>query len=487
MKPNLAKQFAAIGRPRVVVVGDLMLDRYVRGGVDRVSPEAPIPVLRVEAEDCRPGGAGSVAVNLARLGARVALAGVLGSDADGRIVRDLLKGHGVDVQAAIADPSRPTTVKTRFLASVQQLLRVDREVTAPIAAEVAERLLARLEGKIRRADAVLVSDYNKGLLAPPLAKAIVRLCRQAGKPVVVDPPRGVDPAHYRGATAICPNRSEAALAAGLPDEADAIDKIGRRLLRRLGLGACIITRDREGMSLYRKGTRPLHVPARPSEVFDVTGAGDMVLAVLGLVIGSGGEMAQAVQLANVAGSIEVGRLGVVPLSRNEIIAELEMAPKLRTREELKGLVDELRATGKTVVFTNGCFDLLNPNHISLFKHCRKLGDVVIVATNSDESITRLKGPSRPVLPKGERAALLSAVDSIDYVTVFAEDTPRPLLRLLQPDILVKGGDYASKEEVVGWEIVEEYGGTIARAPMADYHSTSGIVDKITRKHKERSR
>ena len=491
MNPDLAKAFAAIGQPRILVVGDLILDRYVWGSVERISPEAPIPVLKVAADDPRPGGAGCVAVNLANLGARVAIAGTLGKDDDAQTVRRLLRAHHVDVQAILATPDRPTTVKTRFLARVQQVLRVDREDSAPLPDDVTHRLLTRVEPKVRKADIVLISDYNKGLLTPAFLQALIKLCRKARTRVIVDPARGVDPAHYRGATAICPNRTEAAEAAGLPPDPANLDKIGRRLLRRLDLEASIITRDRDGISLYRKGAKALHLPARAREVFDVTGAGDMVLSVLGLVIAGGGSVEEAVQIANVAGGLEVARLGVVPLSRDEIIAELQRAEhapmsKLRNRDELAAIIRQHQARGRTVVFTNGCFDLLNANHIGLFRHAKGLGDYLIVATNSDASIRRLKGPSRPILTEAERVELLSAVHHVDYVAVFSEDTPRPLLRLLKPDILVKGGDYKSKEEVVGWEIVESYGGRIARAPMSNYHSTSRIVEKVLDSHKHTS-
>ena len=492
MSRDLAKMFAAIGQPRILVVGDLILDRYVWGSVERISPEAPIPVLKVAADDPRPGGAGSVAVNLAELGARVSVAGTLGRDDDAQSVRRLLRAHGVDVQAVLALPDRPTTVKTRYLARVQQVLRVDLEDVSPLPAAVTDKLLARLEPKVRKADVVLVSDYDKGLLTPSLLSGLMALCRKARTRVVVDPARGVAALRYRGATAICPNRTEAAEAAGLPDDPASLDKIGRRLLRRLDLEASIITRDRDGISLYRKGERPLHIPANAREVFDVTGAGDMVLSVLGFVLAGGGTMAEAVRAANVAGGLEIGHLGVVPLSREEIVAGLEAAEhaprsKLRSRDELAAIVRQLQGKGRTVVFTNGCFDLLNANHIGLVRHCKSLGDAVIVATNSDASIRRLKGPARPILTEAERVELLSALHYVDYVVVFGEDTPRPLLRLLRPDVLVKGGDYKDKTEVVGWEIVEEYGGRIEQAPKTDFHSTSGIVEKVVRSHRKGKR
>ncbi len=486
MNLELAQKFAAIGQPRILVVGDLMLDRYVWGSVDRISPEAPIPVLKVTEQEDRPGGAFRVAAALAALDAKVECAGVIGDDADGAGLLRLLDEFGVDARAVLRLPGRPTTVKTRMVARVQQLFRVDREDASPISPQASEWLLRRVESALRRVDAVLVPDYGKGVLTPPLLHAIIRSARAAGKPVIVDPARGVDAARYKGAAAICPNRIEAALAAGIPNEAEMVDKIGRLLLRRLALDACIITRDREGISLYRKGEKPYHVTARTHEVFDVTGAGDVVLSLLGFVLAGGGSFEEAVAIANVAGGIEVAKFGFVPLTRHEIQAELEVAvhteTKLRSRGELATIVAKLKSQGKTVVFTNGCFDLLNANHISLLRHSKSLGDVLIVATNSDESIRRLKGPSRPILSQAERVELLSAVHHVDYVTVFPEDTPRPLLQLLQPDILVKGGDYKRKEEVVGWEIVESYGGRIERAPKADFHSTSRIVEKVLNAH-----
>jgi D-beta-D-heptose 7-phosphate kinase/D-beta-D-heptose 1-phosphate adenosyltransferase len=490
MNPELARRFAAIGQPRILVVGDLMLDRYVWGDVERISPEAPVPVLKVTAQEDRPGGAFRVAAALAALDAKVVCAGVMGDDGDGATLRRLMEGFGIEAGPVLRLADRPTTVKTRMVARVQQLFRVDREDPSPISEKATRWLLGRIKSELRRADAVLVSDYNKGVLTPALLKPLIRASRSAGKPIIVDPARGVDAGRYRGVTAICPNRMEAALAAGLPNKTGLIDKIGRQLLQRLALQACIITRDREGMSLYRRKRRPYHVAARAHEVFDVTGAGDVVLSLLGFVLAGGGSFEEAVAIANAAGGIEVAKFGFVPLSRPEIQAELEVlvhteATKLRSRGELATIVGKLKAQGRTVVFTNGCFDLLNANHISLFRHARSLGDVLIVATNSDASIRRLKGPSRPILTEKERVELLSAVHYIDYVTVFPEDTPRPLLSLLQPDILVKGGDYKSKAEVVGWEIVESYGGRIERAPLSNFHSTSRIVEKVLNSHGRR--
>jgi len=487
MTASLAQTLESIGSPEVLVLGDLMLDRYVWGAVERISPEAPIPVLRVVAQEERPGGAGSVAVNLANLGARVTIAGVVGPDAEGQAVASLLEGCGVECRGIVPDPDRPTTLKTRFMARVQQVLRVDREEPSPIGPRPRERLLRFIEARMPRVQAVLLSDYNKGVLSQAVCCQAIRLARRHGKPVIADPARGIDPMRYRGASAICPNRLEAAEAAGLAESPENADKIGRRLLRRLDLEACVVTRDRDGISLYRPRRKALHIPARAREVFDVTGAGDMVLSVLGLVLAGGGTYEQAVALANVAGGLEVSKLGVVPISREEIRAELQSrdetpASKLRNRHELANIVRRLKAAGRTVVFTNGCFDLLNANHISLLRHAKGLGDVLIVATNSDASIRRLKGPGRPILTQAERVELLSAIHHVDYVTVFPEDTPRPLLRLLQPDILVKGGDYKSKEEVVGWEIVESYGGRVERAPLSNYHSTSGIVRKVLTHH-----
>jgi len=491
--PDLASKFAAIGQPRVLVVGDLMLDRYVWGSVDRISPEAPIQVLKVEREEERPGGAGSVAVNLAVLGARVAFVTALGGDAAAGRLRSLMERRGIDMEGVVASPDRATTVKTRFLARGQQVLRVDHEDASPLPSAITKRLLAAVGPKMHQADVVLLPDYNKGVLTLEFLEEFVAGCRRAGKQVLADPARGVDASRYRGCSAISPNLAEAAEAAGLGAERSAVDRIGRRLVRRLGLDACIVTMDRDGIALYRSGHKPLRFPARARELYDITGAGDMVLSLLGFMLAAGASWEEAAEAANIAGGLEVAKIGVVPLSRDEVVTEMHRVAdlerdgssspsKLRTREELAQVVRTLKSQGRTVVFTNGCFDLLNANHISLLRHSKSLGDVLIVATNSDESIRRLKGPSRPVLTEAERVELLSAVHHVDYVAIFPEDTPRPLLQALQPDILVKGGDYKSKEEVVGWEIVEGYGGRIERAPMSNYHSTSRIVKKILDAH-----
>jgi D-beta-D-heptose 7-phosphate kinase/D-beta-D-heptose 1-phosphate adenosyltransferase len=485
MSPDLAQKLAAIGQPRILVVGDLILDRYIWGAVERVSPEAPIPILKVTAQDERPGGAGCVAANLAHLGARVACGRALGADGDGDALRSLMVDRGIDVEAVVRMHDWPSTVKTRFLARAQQLIRVDREEPDALPAETAKKVLAALRPKLARADIVLVADYNKGLLTPTLLRALIQGCREAGKPIVVDPARGVEATRYRGATGICPNRFEAAELAGLPERRANLDRVGRRLLRRLDLEFCIITRDRDGMSLHRPSHGPTHIRARAREVVDVTGAGDMVLSLLGLALASGGTVEDAARIANVAAGLEVTRLGVVPLSRDQIIAELEETgecprTKAKGREELAVIVRKLRNQQRTTVFTNGCFDLLNANHIALLRYAKGLGDCLIVATNTDDSVRRLKGPSLPILTLAERVELLSAVRYVDYVTAFDEDTPRSLLQLLQPDILLKGGDYRAKKEVVGWDIVESYGGRIVRAPRFHYQSTSGIVETVLR-------
>ncbi|HRT97395.1 MAG TPA: PfkB family carbohydrate kinase, partial [Planctomycetota bacterium] len=315
MTPDLARKFAAIGQPRVLVVGDLMLDRYVWGSVDRISPEAPIQVLKVEREEERCGGAGSVAVNLAVLGARVAFATALGADAAADRLRERMERRGVSLEAVVPLADRPTTVKTRFLARGQQVLRVDHEDASPLPGPAARRLLAAIAPALRQADIVLLPDYNKGVLTLELLAPLIARCRRAGKRVLVDPARGVDPGRYRGCSAISPNFVEAAEAAGLNVGRSEVDRIGRRLLRRLELEACVVTMDRDGIALYRGGQRPRKFPARARELYDITGAGDMVLSVLGLVLGAGGSWDEAVEAANLAGGLEVAKIGVVPLSR----------------------------------------------------------------------------------------------------------------------------------------------------------------------------
>jgi D-beta-D-heptose 7-phosphate kinase/D-beta-D-heptose 1-phosphate adenosyltransferase len=485
---DLVSIFSSLGRPRVLVVGDLILDRYTWGNAERVSQEAPVILLRADKREARLGGAANVCHMLRGLEVDVTCAGVVGQDADGRELRHMLREAGVDPSLVLFDEDRPTTVKERFIGRAQgrhphQMLRVDSETREPLRAELQHELAHRLTQSIDAYDVVLISDYDKGVCSPRLLRTVIDLAREAGKPVIVDPIRGTDYSRYRGATTMTPNRLEAGLATGIEIETsdDAI-RAGYKLQRELKLDYGIVTLDRDGMALVDSDGRGEVYPTKARAVYDITGAGDMVLAMIGVCLGAGVAPADAVRLANVAGGLEVEQVGCTPVPRTAVLERLlaERAAgvgKVATLEQLEPIVAAQRASGKRIVFTNGCFDLLHVGHVTYLREAAALGDVLIVALNSDASVRRLKGPARPVINQSDRAAMLAALASVDHVTVFDDETPRELLRRLKPDILVNGGTY-KPEEVVGHEIVEAYGGRVVLARVVEGISTSAIVESL---------
>lgn len=478
-----AAVLASLASPRVVVVGDLILDRYIGGVVGRVSPEAPIPVLVVESDERRLGGAGSVAHALAVLRARAVLVGIVGDDDSGAEVARQAREAGIDLVALEAD--RPTSLKTRHLArshsTAQQVLRVDREVTTPVAGALEDRVLAALDEALAGADVALLSDYQKGLLTPRVVAHVVAWGRRSGRPVVVDP-KGEDFARYRGATALKPNRAQAAAVVRHPvvTPDDAV-RAATALVRDFDLGFALVTLDRDGMVVVERGVPGAHAfKTTPREVFDVTGAGDMVLAVLGAALGSGATPPEAASLANVAAGLEVEKVGAVPVSREEIAARLAessasagapASSKVVERPKAAALARRLREAGRRIVFTNGCFDLLHAGHVRYLAYARALGDVLVVGLNADESVRRLKGEGRPVHPAADRAEVLAALGAVDHVVVFHEDDPLALLHEVRPDVLVKGEDWKDKG-VVGRDLVEGYGGQVVLAPLLPGRSTT---------------
>ena len=467
---------------RVLVVGDLMLDEYLWGRTERISPEAPVQVVEIERDELRLGGAGNVLNNLVVLGCQVEMASVLGDDGDGRLLHGMLVAEGIGTGGVFFAPGRTTSRKTRVLASHQQMLRIDRESRAPLATEQEETLLHYLRGALDAFSVILVSDYLKGVLSERVLEALCEQGRARGIPVVIDP-KGRDFAKYRGATALTPNRREAQTAAGIDivDEASLL-AAGEKLRRQLDLETLVLTRSEEGMSLFRRNGRHLHLPTEAREVFDVSGAGDTVLAFLGAGLGCGLDIGAAARLANLAAGIVVGKLGTSTVSPDELrhaalLQSSDGGMKIRSRESLASLLATARRQGRKVVFTNGCFDLLHVGHVRYLQRARQLGDLLVLGLNSDASIRRLKGPQRPLIGEEERAHILAALDCIDFVTIFDEDTPLELLELLRPDILVKGGDYIP-ERVVGRELVESYGGRVELIPFVDGKSTTGIIEKI---------
>ena len=483
---DLIEKLERIGSPRVAVMGDYMLDRYVYGDVERINPEAPVPVLRTVRTRDGVGGAGNVAAAAAVLGAKVACIGVIGTDAAGDELERLLREAGADPSPLIRLSDRPTAVKTRYVGlaqhrHAQQMLRVDEESAAALPASVQEALRKCLHEQLPACDIVVLEDYNKGVFGEELTPRLIADARAADKSVLVDPARIDDFRKYRGATVLKPNRYEAGLAAGIliTDEAT-LEKAAARLLEIADAQAVVITLDKEGAYLYTAegGKRIAH--CRPRSVYDVSGAGDETLAVLAVALAGGCTAEEAVELANVAGGLEVERAGFVPIRRQEMIDELRSLVGLRSGKVMdrRRLAEELarrRARGDAIVFTNGCFDLLHMGHVRYLQEARALGSCLVVAINSDASVAKLKGPSRPVIGQDERAEMLAALECVDYVTVFDEDTPHALLELLRPDVLAKGG---TTPVVVGREVVEGTGGRVVTLGLVEGLSTTQIIERI---------
>lgn len=490
MREGLISRLEATQNPAILVTGDLMLDMYVWGNVERISPEAPVQVLKIESEEPRPGGAGNVAANLCALGARVSCCGVVGDDVNGRLLCRLLGKLGVDTSGMLRDKARPTTVKTRMIAHGQQLLRVDKEETRPPDGILERKLLEHVDALLPSCDAVLLSDYGKGALSDEAIRKIVAACNKNNKPVLVDPARNRSIESYKRCTVLKPNRSEAALAAGMKiaDEAS-LEAAAKRLLDISQAGYVLVTEGGNGMTVFRKSAEPLHVAGLSRPVYDITGAGDTVLSLLGYVLAGGGTIEEAAEIANVAGSIVVGKLGAAPVTKQEIIRELlsfqhVASHKVKTGDEIAAVCKEHKRRKEKIVFTNGCFDLLHIGHIKLFQFAKNNGEVLVVGLNSDASVRKLKGPSRPVLKQTERAYILSALEQIDYIVVFDETTPLKIIKAVKPDVLVKGADY-SRDTVVGRDFVESYGGRVELAPLVEGASSSGIMSRIVNNKKTR--
>jgi D-beta-D-heptose 7-phosphate kinase/D-beta-D-heptose 1-phosphate adenosyltransferase len=473
---------------RALVIGDLMLDEYLWGKAERISPEAPVQVVDVQSEDIRLGGAGNVVNNLVALGCRVAVCSITGRDDNGSLLMDIFARMGVETAGLFDEPSRRTGKKTRVIAAHQQIVRIDRESRDPITAESEEAILAFLEREGSAFQVFVVSDYLKGVLTDRVLQTIIAVGRRLGIPVIIDP-KGSDYGKYRGATIITPNRKEAEQAARLPIVDDAsLQSAGASLLADLQLSAVLITRSEAGMSLFRADGSALHVPTVAREVYDVTGAGDTVLAVLSLGLAAGMSMEDAATLANAAAGIAVGKLGTSTVTPAEIMAEVarehrDSDNKIKNLDVLAGIIAAEKGKGKKIVFTNGCFDLLHVGHVKYLQKARSFGDILVLGLNSDASIRRLKGEKRPLIGQDERAHILAALDCIDYVVIFDEDTPLELIAALKPLVLVKGGDY-TLDGVVGREIVEEQGGRVELVSFVDGKSTTNIIEKILQSYSE---
>lgn len=481
---DLQQLLGAVRGVRVVTVGDLMVDRFVYGDVSRVSAEAPIPILARTRETMMLGGAGNVARNVAALGGLAVLVGVIGQDAPAHEAL-LLTGAESGIEGfLIPDSSRPTTVKTRFVSSGQQLLRVDLEEKAPVSGDVEQRLVRTILDAAKDAGAILLSDYGKGVVTPAVIAACLEASKRSGAALIVDS-KARSFVRYGAATIIKPNAAELAYATEMPTETDA--EIEAALAKALSLndcGAILVTRSAKGMSLAARGAPVRHFRRPPPEVFDTSGAGDTALAALGLALGTGASPEIAIELALLASSVVVEKAGTATASPDELVeAELaaHQAPaeaKIATPERMTREIARWRERGLKVGFTNGCFDILHPGHISYLAQARAWCDRLVVGLNTDASVRRLKGEGRPVNDLESRALVLGGLASVDLVTPFEDDTPIALIEAARPDVLIKGADY-TREGVVGHEFVESYGGVVMLAPLAEGHSTTATIRKLS--------
>lgn len=481
MLDRLRSRLSANPLPRIWVIGDVMLDRYYIGSVTRVSPEAPVPVLLLERTEDKLGGVANVAQNLLALGAQSALGGRVGADEPAGIVRDLLASAGVRASGLIEKCGAITTVKQRALAGAQQLLRIDKERVEPFDGDAIEALLDGLEADLAEPDLVLLSDYAKGVVSADLLQRLRR--RLPTVPVFVDP-KGRDYEKYRGCNLITPNELEAQVASGISiRDDDSLRKAAKALHRVLPGTSILITRGARGMSFLdtaRDGEADLiFAPAQARRVFDVTGAGDTALAALAVGWVTGLNWPEILQIANAAAGIKVGKIGAVPVALSELLATLaNEAPSVKFVEgcELSRLRRTTSSNGQRLIFTNGCFDVLHIGHLRLLEQARRMGDLLLVAINSDESVRRLKGPSRPINSAAERAALLAGLECVDLVTIFDEDTPHETILACRPDVLVKGGDY-TEQSIVGAQEVRGWGGCVAIIPLVAGRSSSRLIER----------
>lgn len=482
-----ADWIAPLAAARIAVLGDIMLDCHVSGAVRRVSDEAPVPVIHVQSERFTLGGAANVAANAAALGASAALVGVIGDDADGgRLVRMLDDGGARIAHRLTVDPTRPTVVKTRYLGGRQQIVRVDREKAGPCAPSIEDALIEDLEESLADAGALVLSDYGKGVLTDRVLAEAFALAARRGIPAIVDPKRRTF-ADYRGARLITPNRREIAEAVRLPAESDAEAALAAAEAIAQSGADILLTRSEKGMSLFRREADPIHLPAEARDVFDVSGAGDTVVAVIAASLAAGLRIERAMRIANAAAGVVVGKVGTATASPAELTAALQgperrNALAARAHAPAMGLAEARaqaaawRAQGLSVGFTNGCFDLLHPGHVSLLAQAAGACDRLIVALNTDSSVRRLKGDARPIQPLEARARVIGALRGVDLVVAFEEDTPLALIEALEPDVLVKGADYR-EDQVVGAEIVRARGGRIVLADLVAGQSTTAIAQR----------
>ncbi|MFA5292269.1 MAG: bifunctional heptose 7-phosphate kinase/heptose 1-phosphate adenyltransferase [Phycisphaerae bacterium] len=482
-----------LGSPKVLLAGDFLLDIYVYGDALRISPEAPVPVLKVVSREYRPGGAASVAADLAALGAKTLCLGTVGKDVNAQTLRELLKNTGADISGLVEVADRPTITKQRFVGLAQhihpqQLLRVDEEKDETLSNQHYEKLLDLYKKKLSQADIVCLQDYNKGLFEKDFCVSLIKLAKSAGKKVLIDPAPKADFAKYRGASVITPNRLEASTASEINIKTiDDAAKAAVILTEKLDIDTIVITLDKEG-SYLKTDSIEQHIPTIARKVYDVSGAGDMVLASLAAALAAGVDYKTAVEICNVAGGIEVEKFGTATVSIEEIVNELisrkqKSGSKIKSVDQLISQLKWHRGHKQKIVFTNGCFDVLHRGHIEFLSFCKKHGDIVVLGLNSDKSVKIIKGPERPINNQLDRAAVLSGLESVDYIVIFDEPDPLNIIKQVKPDVLVKGQDWAEKG-VIGREFVESTGGEVVLAPLVEGKSSTNTIEKMKslRKH-----
>ncbi len=466
--------------PRLLVVGDLIVDHYVMGEIHRISPEAPVPIVQVRRERNALGGTGNVISNLLALGATVVPASVVGNDSGGRQLLDMLDQRGVSLDGILVEKDKRTSRKTRVVVGQQQVVRLDDETTLPIASRTEANLIRVISHQRDPFDAIVISDYNKGVVTPAMCRAVIAYAHRNSIPVLVDP-KGTDGDKYHGATVMTPNRGEAYGLTGVRVSDDSsLRAVGARLRQQFDLEYAVITLSDEGLAVCGEQMTRIHATAK--EVYDVSGAGDTVLAVLSYGLACGIPIAEASRLANLAAGVVVSKSGTATVTWEEIARQqqqhsdsgCERSEKpIVSAEDIDRVARQLRASGKRIVFTNGCFDILHRGHVEYLRASRALGDVLVVGVNSDASIRRIKGPGRPVIGEEDRVAMLIAIRDVDYVIPFHEDTPYDLIRRLQPHVITKGADY-ERHEVVGNELVDE----VRLIPLVGDRSTSRTIQRI---------
>lgn len=477
---DLGQYVKRFNRASVLVVGDAMLDRYVYGEVSRVSPEAPVPILTVTREVAMPGGAGNVVRNLIALDAAAAFVSVVGDDQAGSDLTGLVGGQERVEPWLLVHGGRTTTLKTRYIAQGQHLIRADREETVELPPKLADRLVRIALDAMAATSVTVLSDYRKGVLSESVCRALIEGAKAVGRRVIVDP-KGRDWSRYNGADVVTPNRKELHEATGLAVDTEAgVVAAAQVLLARHEFGAVLVTRAEDGMTLVTSSD-VRHYPAEAREVFDVSGAGDTVVAALAAALATDVPLADAARLANIAGGIVVGKVGTAVTRPADLLAALTPATgtlrKVVTQSAAAETAERWRLRGYKVGFTNGCFDLLHPGHVHLLEQCRALCDRLVVGINSDASVKRLKGPSRPAQTEAARAAVLASLASVDLVCLFDEDTPLELIKQIKPDLLIKGADY-TRDTVVGADLVESWGGSVALAQLLPGHSTTATLARL---------